>query len=41
MVETDFSGDRGQGLAIKGHFVLLPDPVTLDIFLEAVGESPG
>lgn len=41
MVETDFSGDRDQGLAIKGHFFLLPDPVTLNIFLDAVRESPG
>jgi chemotaxis protein CheC len=37
MVETNFSGDPGQELAIKGHFFLLPDPVTLDIFLNAVG----
>ena len=41
MVETDFSGGQGQDLAIKGHFFLLPDPVTLDIFLEAVGEAAG
>ncbi len=37
MVETDFSGEIGQELAIKGHFFLLPDPVTLNIFLEAAG----
>ncbi|MCK4507829.1 MAG: chemotaxis protein CheC [Desulfuromonadales bacterium] len=39
MVETDFAGEPGQDLAIKGHFFLLPDPATLDIFLNAVGES--
>jgi chemotaxis protein CheC len=37
MVETDFSGAPGQNLAIKGHFFLLPDPTTLNIFLSAVG----
>ena len=37
MVETDFAGGPGQDLAIKGHFFLLPDPATLDIFLNAVG----
>ena len=37
MVETDFSGEVGQELAIKGHFFLLPDPVTLTIFLDAAG----
>jgi len=37
MVETDFAGEPGQDLAIKGHFFLLPDPTTLDIFLNAVG----
>ncbi len=36
MVETDFSGAPCQELAIKGHFFLLPDPATLDIFLNAV-----
>ncbi|MDH3454054.1 MAG: chemotaxis protein CheC [Desulfuromonadales bacterium] len=41
MVETDFSGDAGQELAIKGHFFLLPDPATLDIFLNAVGGPHG
>lgn len=39
MVETDFSGDPNQGFDIKGHFFLLPDPATLDIFLNAVGEA--
>ncbi len=37
MVETDFSGNSGQEPAIKGHFFLLPDPATLNIFLNAVG----
>lgn len=37
MVETDFSGSTDQQPAIKGHFFLLPDPATIDIFLEAVG----
>ena len=38
IVETDFSGDSNQDFAVKGHFFLLPDPATLDIFLNAVGE---
>lgn len=37
MVETNFSGEAGQESAIKGHFFLLPDPATLNIFLNAVG----
>lgn len=37
MVETDFSGEAGKDLDIKGHFFLMPDPATLGIFLEAVG----
>lgn len=37
MVETDFTGDPGQEFDVKGHFFLLPDPTTLDIFLNAVG----
>lgn len=37
MVETDFTGDPNQPLDVKGHFFLLPDPTTLDIFLNAVG----
>jgi chemotaxis protein CheC len=41
MVETDFSGDPGQEPAIKGHFFLLPDPATLNIFLNAVGDTNG
>jgi len=39
MVETDFGGEPDQDLAIKGHFFLLPDPVTLNIFLSSVGGS--
>lgn len=39
MVETDFAGEAGQDLAIKGHFFLMPDPATLDIFLNAVGRE--
>lgn len=38
IVETDFTGDSDQDFAIKGHFFLLPDPATLDIFLNAAGE---
>ena len=41
MVETDFAGEPGQDLAIKGHFFLLPDPATLEIFLNAVGGAHG
>ncbi len=41
MVETDFSGEPRQALDIKGHFFLLPDPATLDIFLNAVGGPHG
>ncbi len=37
MVETDFYGDPNQEFGIKGHFFLLPDPATLDIFLSAIG----
>lgn len=37
MVETDFTGDSGQESGIRGHFFLLPDPATLDIFLSAIG----
>ena len=37
MVETDFGGEPDQDLAIKGHFFLLPDPVTLNIFFSDVG----
>jgi chemotaxis protein CheC len=37
MVETVFSGDPDQDATIKGHFFLLPDPVSLAIFLNAIG----
>lgn len=39
MVETDFYGDQKQESGIKGHFFLLPDPATLDIFLSAIGRA--
>ena len=39
MVETDFSGVFGQKNSITGHFFLLPDPATLDVFLAAVGDN--
>jgi len=38
LVETDFTGESSSDLAIKGHFFLIPDPLTLDMFLDAVGE---
>ncbi|MGK2907169.1 MAG: chemotaxis protein CheC [Desulfuromonadales bacterium] len=41
MVETDFTGASDQGHAIRGHFFLLLDPATLDIFINATGESHG
>ena len=37
LVETDFIGDTSSDLAIKGHFFLIPDPSTLDMFLDAAG----
>ena len=37
VVETDFWGDHPKQAPIKGHFLLLPDPHTLDTMLEAVG----
>jgi chemotaxis protein CheC len=37
MVETAFAGEPDQDLAIKGHFFLLPDPTTLNIFLNDAG----
>lgn len=37
MVETDFYGASNQEFGIRGHFFLLPDPATLDIFLCAIG----
>jgi chemotaxis protein CheC len=36
IIETDFTGGPNQHSAIKGHFFLLPDPATLDIFLNSV-----
>ena len=38
MVETDFSGSPAAEDLIRGHFFLLPDPTTLNIFLDAVGD---
>ena len=38
LVETDFIGESSSDLAIKGHFFLIPDPSTLDMFLDAAGE---
>ena len=40
LVETDFTGESASKLAIKGHFFLLPDPSTLEIFLDAAGGQP-
>jgi chemotaxis protein CheC len=37
MVETEFSGESKLTRSIKGHFFLMPDPQTLDIFLRVVG----
>jgi chemotaxis protein CheC len=37
LVETDFIADSSSDLAIKGHFFLIPDPSTLDMFLDAAG----
>jgi len=37
LVETDFTGEPSSELTIKGHFFLLPDPSTLQIFLDAAG----
>ena len=41
MVETDFSGGQDREKTIRGHFFLLPDPATLDIFVNLVGELHG
>jgi chemotaxis protein CheC len=41
MVETDFSGEQDREKTIRGHFFLLPDPATLDIFVNLVGELHG
>ena len=37
MVETEFSGGAGEEAFVKGHFFLLPDPLTLSTFLSTVG----
>lgn len=37
MVETEFSGAPEREALIKGHFFLMPDPKTLDVFLSLVG----
>jgi len=40
MVETDFSAGGDDAKKIRGHFFLMPDPQTLDIFLRMIrGES--
>jgi chemotaxis protein CheC len=40
MVETDFSAGTSDDNRIRGHFFLMPDPQTLDIFLRLLmGES--
>jgi chemotaxis protein CheC len=41
IVETDFTGGPNRNFDIKGHFFLLPDPATLDIFLNAAGGPHG
>lgn len=38
LVETDFNGESSEALAIKGHFFLIPDPSTLEMFLNAAGD---
>ena len=40
MVETDFSGEAGLGNQIRGHFFMMPDPQTLEIFLRVVAGEP-
>jgi hypothetical protein len=40
MVETDFSGAAGLDNQIRGHFFLMPDPRTLEIFLRVVAGEP-
>lgn len=41
MVETDFSTGPAETPAIRGHFFMMPDPATLDIFLNACGGPHG
>ncbi len=38
MVETEFHGTDPRQETIKGHFFLLPDPASLHLILDAVGE---
>jgi chemotaxis protein CheC len=38
MVETDFLSASGNDSRIRGHFFLMPDPLTLDIFLQMLAE---
>lgn len=40
LVETDFSGDNASLHQIRGHFFMMPDPQTLDIFLRVVAGEP-
>jgi chemotaxis protein CheC len=40
MVETDFTGEPGCSNQIKGHFFLMPDPRTLEVFLRVVAGEP-
>ena len=39
MVETEFHG-RKSTEAVRGHFFLLPDPASLEVVLDAVGQHP-
>jgi chemotaxis protein CheC len=41
MVETDFSGEQNRETTIRGHFFLLPNPETLDIFVNLLGTHHG
>jgi chemotaxis protein CheC len=41
MVDTDFDEGAAMKPGIKGHFFLIPDPATLDAFLDAIGEQHG
>ena len=40
MIETDFSAGADDARRIRGHFFLMPDPQTLDIFLRMIGGEP-
>ncbi len=40
IVETEFSGERSSHPSIKGHFLLLPDPLSLELVLQAAGGVP-